>query len=503
MTLTKDWLEKFGWPETLATGHPLAIAHRGACDHAPENTLKAFQIAAGVFAEMWELDVHLSADGVCVVTHDDDLTRVAGQDLRVSQSDWKTISAVQLPEGQRISRLEEVMDLARKYGCGLYIEIKDEGAGLVALKLLQAANFRFACLGSFNVEWIADLREQGCEYPLSVLVPIGADPLEYLHGTAADIVHICWRHASERPDLLLTGDLMQRLRGHQIILWDEDRIEILENLLDKPIMGICSNRPELLKPYRQDPNQPIEIVCHRGANNLAPENTLEATRICIDQRFQFVELDIRTTLDGELVVIHDADLDRTTNGNGPVARHTLAHIQSLDAGEWFRGGQTKHNVSVLAEFLKMARGQCGIYIEVKNADAEALLETVRTHGMLEECFFWSGDIELLRWLRNQSPEIILMAPRWKYSSVAEAVNAYDAQIIEFDVERDDLSEISKCAALGVRSMIYSRRSNWDDLGSYLETKPDMVNLDYPNRFKILASYPKVRRHFQAMNQNDY
>jgi len=95
-----------------------------------------------------------------------------------------------------------------------------------------------------------------------------------------------------------------------------------------------------------------------------------------------------------------------------------------------------------------------------------------------------------------------MAPRWKYSSVAEAVNAYDAQIIEFSPEKDDLSEISECAALGVRSMIYSRRSDWDDLGSYLKINPDMVNLDYPNRFKILTSYPKVRRHFQAMTRAD-
>jgi len=164
LTLTTDWLRRFCWPETLVTGHPLAIAHRGACDHAPENTLKSFQTAANVYAEMWELDVHLSADGVCVVTHDDDLARVAGQDLRVSQSDWKTISALQLPEGQHIPRLEDIIALAQQNGCGLYIDIKTKEAGVVAWRMLQAANFRFACLGSFTVEWIADLRERGCEY---------------------------------------------------------------------------------------------------------------------------------------------------------------------------------------------------------------------------------------------------------------------------------------------------------------------------------------------------
>jgi len=83
--------------------------------------------------------------------------------------------------------------------------------------------------------------------------------------------------------------------------------------------------------------------------------------------------------------------------------------------------------------------------------------------------------------------------------VAVAAAVYGAQIIEFDVERDDLSEIPQCAALGVRSMIYSQRSDWDELASYHKYQPDMVNLDYPERFKILTSYPLVRRHFQAMS----
>ena len=499
-TLTRDWLQKFGWPETLMTGHPLAIAHRGACDHAPENTLKSFRIAAEVYAEMWELDVHISADGVCVVFHDDILSRVAGLDLSISQSTWAQISAVPLPEGQHIPRLEEIIALAQENGCGLYIDIKSKAAGLLAWRMMQRANFRFACFGSFTVEWIADLRDRACEYPLSVLVPIGVDPVEYLNGVVVDIVHICWRNASPNPDELLTDELMQRLAEYQIILWDEDRIDILENLLKKPIMGICSNRPELLKPYRQDPHHPIDIVCHRGVNSLAPENTLEATRISIDQRFQFIELDVRTTSDGALAVIHDPDLERTTSGNGLVIDHTLEHIQSLDAGSWFRGRDTEHSVSVLSEFLQMARGRCGIYIEVKHADAEALLETVKAQNMLEHCFFWSPDTKILHWLRQQSPEIILIVPRRKYSSVAEAVKEYDAQIIEFNAEKDDLSEIDQCHALGVRSMIHSTSSDWDDLGTYLKCKPDLVNLDYPNRFKILASYPRVRRHFEAMQQ---
>jgi len=502
LTLTKEWLQRFGWPETLMTGQPLAIAHRGACDHAPENTLKSFQIAADLCSEMWELDIRLSSDGVCVVAHDDNLTRVARRGLRVSEATWDEISALRLPEDQHIPRLEEVIALARETGCGLYIEIKSEGAGPLAWKLLQEAGVRFAALASFNVDWIRNLREAGCEYPLGVLVPLGAEPFAFLGGLEVEIVHPCWRDASETPHELLTDDLMQKFRehGHQIVIWHEDRAAVLDGLWDKPIMGICSNRPELLKPYRPNADHPVDVVCHRGANNIAPENTLEAARICFDQRFQFVELDVRTTRDGELVVIHDADLERTTNGNGLVIDRTLAEIKELDAGGWFRDGAAGYRVPTLAQFLRAAHGRSGIYIEVKHADPVTLLQVVTDNDMLEHCFFWGADTEVLRWLRARSPDIILMAPRWMYASVAEAAETYGAQIIEFDVERDDLSEIDQCAALGLRSMIYSRRAEWGELASYLELGPDMVNLDHPDRFKTLASYPLVRQHFSSQQE---
>jgi len=504
LTLTKDWLEKFGWPETLATGHPLAIAHRGASDHAPENTLMAFRIAADLCAEMWELDVRLCADGVCVVAHDDNLLRVSGREIKISESTWDEIAALPLAEGQNIPRLERVIDLAASTGCGLYIEIKGDKAGLAAWKLLQQAGLRFACLASFKVEWIRELREAGCNYPLGVLVPAGIDPFDWLNGLEADIIHLCWRDASAAPHLLLTDGLMARFddQNLQVVIWDETRASVLDGVWNKPVMGICSNRPEMLKPYHPNPDQPIEIVCHRGANQIAPENTVEAARICFDQKFQYVELDVRTTSDGALVVIHDRDLGRTTTGSGLVVNHTLAEIRALDAGAWFRDGTAGYRVPTLTQFLQDAKGRCGIYIEIKDADPAALLAEVRDSGMLEHCFFWGADTMGLRWLRAQSPDIVLMAPRWMYASVAEAAKDYDAQIVEFDAERDDLSKITECAALGVRSMIYSRRSRYDDLASYLALQPDMVNLDYPDRFKILADYPMVRQHFLARSEHD-
>jgi len=94
--------------------------------------------------------------------------------------------------------------------------------------------------------------------------------------------------------------------------------------------------------------------------------------------------------------------------------------------------------------------------------------------MLPHCFFWSPDRDALRWLRSQSPEIVLMAPRWMYSSVEEAVADYNAQIIEFDVTKDDLSEVSLCNSFCVRSMILSLSHEQTDLQRYFAYKPDLI-----------------------------
>ncbi len=77
------------------------------------------------------------------------------------------------------------------------------------------------------------------------------------------------------------------------------------------------------------------VVGHRGAAALAPENTLEGIRYTAAQGIAAVEVDIALTKDGVPVLLHDERLDRTTNGRGALASHTLSELQQLDAGAWF------------------------------------------------------------------------------------------------------------------------------------------------------------------------
>ncbi len=102
-----------------------------------------------------------------------------------------------------------------------------------------------------------------------------------------------------------------------------------------------------------------KIIAHRGASADAPENTMAAFQLAMDQNADGIELDVMLTKDQELVVIHDDAVDRTTNGTGSVRQMTLEQLRSLDAGE----GQT---IPTLAEVLERFGGKLLINIELKN-----------------------------------------------------------------------------------------------------------------------------------------
>src|SRR5690606_37204014 len=121
---------------------PLCIAHRGASEHARENTLHAFRVAAQLGADMWEIDVQLTADGQPVVSHDAGLARIFGQDGAIARLTLAQIRAL-APDPPT---LDEVIDLAAELDSALYVEIKAPGAGRVAIERLRAKNFKAAGL---------------------------------------------------------------------------------------------------------------------------------------------------------------------------------------------------------------------------------------------------------------------------------------------------------------------------------------------------------------------
>ncbi len=122
--------------------------------------------------------------------------------------------------------------------------------------------------------------------------------------------------------------------------------------------------PVLARLADRDRSQPL-IAAHRGDSERHPENTLPAFAAAVAVGADLVECDVHLTRDGRLAVIHDERLERTTNGSGPVAAHTLAELRQLDAGGWRGVAHRGARIPTLAEVLELARGRCAVAVEIK------------------------------------------------------------------------------------------------------------------------------------------
>lgn len=145
----------------------------------------------------------------------------------------------------------------------------------------------------------------------------------------------------------------------------------------------------------------MEIIAHRGASGYAPENTLAAFGKAMDMGSKSVEFDVQMTKDGELIVIHDYTLDRTTNGYGYVMDTTLEMIRSYDAGSWYGDEFIGERVPLLNEVLDLLPNDVTINIEIKKAVYEKrevekkVLELVMEKNRISKTIFSSFDHDCL------------------------------------------------------------------------------------------------------------
>jgi glycerophosphoryl diester phosphodiesterase len=156
---------------------------------------------------------------------------------------------------------------------------------------------------------------------------------------------------------------------------------------------------------------PVSLA-HRGASARAPENTLEAFRLAVEAGAGGLELDVHVTRDGEVVVIHDASVDRTTDGSGAVAEMELEEIRRLDAGYRFSpdGGRTFPyrgrgvTIPTLAE-VYASFPEARVNADIKKAQSgaeEAVLRVIRSAGAEERTLIASTEHAVVRRFRRIS-----------------------------------------------------------------------------------------------------
>jgi glycerophosphoryl diester phosphodiesterase len=164
-------------------------------------------------------------------------------------------------------------------------------------------------------------------------------------------------------------------------------------------------------------NPPLLVIAHRGDSAHRPENTLASFASALEVGAELVELDVQTTADGHVIVLHDPTVDRTTDGQGDVRHMTLREVRALSAGyrERFGDAWAGERVPTLAETLALLHGRARVMIEIKadsvTDDAESgvearTVEEVRRQGLVDQVALISFDRRALLHCRQIAPEIV-------------------------------------------------------------------------------------------------
>ncbi len=152
-------------------------------------------------------------------------------------------------------------------------------------------------------------------------------------------------------------------------------------------------------------------VNHRGYSSEAPENTLPAYKLSKEKGFNYAETDVSFTSDGVAMLLHDATIDRTSNGSGTLANMTYAQVRQYDFGSWKDPKYAGTKIPTLDEFLSLCKSiMLYPYIELKSrgdytrAQIESIVDMVNLHGMRGKVTYISFSDTFLNYVRDYDNE---------------------------------------------------------------------------------------------------
>jgi glycerophosphoryl diester phosphodiesterase len=195
------------------------------------------------------------------------------------------------------------------------------------------------------------------------------------------------------------------------------------------------------------PNRPI-IFAHRGASAQAPENTLSAFDLALRYEADAIELDVKLSLDGEVVVIHDQTVERTTDGQGDVRLMSLDALQKLDAGSFFDVAFHGERIPTLGQVFDAVGHKTFINVELTNYASpkddlpDRVVELVKHHRLEKRILFSSFNYRALRKTMQLLPEVPIALLASAGPSGWWARSWFGRMIVPYEALHPELSDIT-------------------------------------------------------------
>lgn len=231
---------------------------------------------------------------------------------------------------------------------------------------------------------------------------------------------------------------------------------------------------------------------HRGANDIAPENTLASADSCIRYHIDVMETDVKISSDSVFYILHDWKLDRTTDGSGYLYERTSSYIDRLDAGSWFGEDWKGQKVPRFQTLLRKAR-EAGLQITVdyKDGDIGKLVELIDAEGMLQDTYFTFSKDEDVIAFRARFPEVrTLQAYCRNPEDLDEILSLMDPDIIVCQIKKITPEMVRKCheRRVQVLALILGLDDKTELNRKAVELGVDVVATDRPKAFREQFDY---------------
>lgn len=473
-------------PQTFQVAWP--VVHRGQTRVAPENTIPALQACIADFLPWAQVDVRLTQDGQHVLLHDSTLDRTTTGQGSVQDKTLQQIQALDAGSWfstryslTRVPTLREALELAHDK-LTLYLDCHAVSPALLVQEVKAAGMEKQVIV--FGSLAITDEVSKLSHQRIAVMT-------RYQPGIKYDQLSPAQRPAAVEVNAEdVTSELGKSLEaaGIRVLVnclgTERDTPAVWKKLLAQGQRWILTDDPAgllMLAARTAWPVFPVKIACHRGAQRYAPENTLPAFQEAIRLGIDYVEMDIRTSQDGQLFILHDSGLQRTTGVAGKISSTPSDKLLSLDAGSWFGKRWAKTPLPRFEQVLDAFDSRVAAYLDAKDIAPEALSQMIHRHRLEDKHVVYQS-LDYLKRLKAIDPQARAMPPLRRLADL-DQVAALKPYAVDANWNILSKQLIDDCHRRGIQ--VFS-----DALGLY-ETQPhygqamewgiDVIQTDHPLR----------------------
>ncbi|MCG1037417.1 glycerophosphodiester phosphodiesterase family protein [Polaribacter sargassicola] len=193
----------------------------------------------------------------------------------------------------------------------------------------------------------------------------------------------------------------------------------------------ATNITKTLNEFKNANSKNVLVAAHRGAHMGNFENSIASTLKSIELGVDIIEVDVKTTKDGYLVLMHDNTIDRTTTGSGKVEDLTLAEIKAFKLKAPY-GRVSKESVPTFKEFLKVVKGKIMVDVDMKTDNVDGLVKAVNKYGNKDEVFYFDNDYHQLDSIKSLDESAQLMPRAYSLQMADSAMVKFGPKVIHID-----------------------------------------------------------------------